>query len=69
MIQVLTGIFNIVCAVLCPTSIFWEAYMHFSPTSLWWWCKVSFGLLLSVMYGVALQNSSDKATNIDSKFV
>ena len=69
MTQVLAGIFNIICAILCPASIFWEAYLTFSPASLWWWCKVSFGLLLSVMYGVALQNACDKDTDIGSRFI
>ena len=59
----LKGIFNILCAVICPAYTFWRAYLNFQPDSFLWWCEVCAGVLLIIMFGVGLQNASEKITN------
>ncbi len=62
-LKTVAGIINILLSVLAPAYIFWRAYLTFEPESFLWWCRPSFGLLLSVMFGVALQNASEVAAD------
>lgn len=63
MTRVFTGLTNLLLIVLYPAYSLWRAYINFSPDSFWWWCNVSFTLLLIVLFALELHENFKQVNN------